>query len=365
MKICVITPRFTLTGVPLAQLRFARALASRGHDVDLVIGAIEPGLTVPASSGVRMIELGQLQVRKMIRPIAAYMRREQPDVIFSAEDHLTTIVLMVAVVIRSRAMISGSSRVSPLTTFSNVPLTKKWFLKRLLQSLFWRANALTCVSKDMVVQFRTVFKNPPHTNVYNIIDDAASRQRMLEAVDEEWLNDKQIPVIIAAGTLSWRKGFDDLVAAFGQVLASGRKARLLILGEGHKRAELESQIAELGISDHVKLPGYTTNALKYFSRADVFVLSSRFEGLPNVLIEAMVCGCTPVATDCPTGPREVLQDNRYGYLVPVGDRNALAAAIIDALDRPIAPELLAEAVRPFEESAVIARHFELLGIEAE
>ena len=76
-------------------------------------------------------------------------------------------------------------------------------------------------------------------------------------------------------------------------------------------------------------------------------------------------GCTPVATDCPTGPREVLQDNRYGYLVPVGDRDALAAAIIDALDHPIAPELLAEAVRPFEESAVIARHFELLGIEVE
>ena len=84
--------------------------------------------------------------------------------------------------------------------------------------------------------------------------------------------------------------------------------------------------------------------------------------MPNVLVEAMMCGCTPVATDCPTGPRELLQNGRYGYLVPMRDPEALAAGMLRALDHPIPPARLAEAVKPFEEHAVIDRHFEILGL---
>ena len=138
----------------------------------------------------------------------------------------------------------------------------------------------------------------------------------------------------------------------------------MILGDGPLRSELEALIIELGLDDVVSLLGYVENPLKYFARADVFVLSSHVEGLPNVLVEAMMCGCTPVSTDCPTGPREVLQDGKYGYLVPQRDPVALAAGIEQALDRPIPKELLAEAVRPFEEGAVLSRHFEVLGLGA-
>jgi glycosyltransferase involved in cell wall biosynthesis len=121
-------------------------------------------------------------------------------------------------------------------------------------------------------------------------------------------------------------------------------------------------VVEQGLHDVVELLGYVANPLKFFAHADVFVLSSHVEGLPNVLVEAMMCGCTPVSTDCPTGPREVLQDGRYGYLVPMRDPVALAQGIEKALDGPIPKEVLAEAVRPFEESAVIAKHFEVLGL---
>ena len=138
----------------------------------------------------------------------------------------------------------------------------------------------------------------------------------------------------------------------------------MILGDGPLRSELEALIIELGLEDVVSLLGYVENPLKYFARADVFVLSSHVEGLPNVLVEAMMCGCTPVSTDCPTGPREVLHDGKYGYLVPVRDPVAMAIGIEKALDYPISKQLLADAVRPFEEGAVLARHFNVLSLVA-
>ena len=122
-------------------------------------------------------------------------------------------------------------------------------------------------------------------------------------------------------------------------------------------------IVKLGLTAVVRLQGYVENPLKFFAHADVFVLSSHVEGLPNVLIEAMMCGCTPVSTDCPTGPREVLQNGKYGYLVPVGDPVAMAAAVEQALCHPIPRNLLAEAILPFREGAVIERHFEVLGLK--
>jgi len=108
-----------------------------------------------------------------------------------------------------------------------------------------------------------------------------------------------------------------------------------------------------------------SNPLKYFRRADVFVLTSLVEGLPNVLVEAMMCGCTPAATDCPTGPREVLQGGKYGYLAKVGDPESIANAMKRALESPIPQELLVGAVKPFSEKRILARHFQSLGFPIE
>lgn len=362
MKICVVTPRFAISGVPLAQWRLARALAAKGHDVDLVIGRVDPHLQVPPSPGVRLVALGVPKVRNMILPLWRYLRKVRPQLIFSAEDHLNTLVVLIAAAARSDALISGSSRVTPFDTYSNRWFTKRWFLKHLSRFSFRRANVLTCVSKDMVGQYHRVFgPAAPHVAVYNIVDDAAARERAGHPVDDPWLQPGQPPVVIAAGTLAEWKRFGDLIAAFALVR---RDARLIILGDGPLRGELEAQVERLGLADRVRLPGFADHPINYFARARVFALSSRVEGLPNVLVEAMIAGCTPVATDCPTGPREVLDGGRFGYLVPVGDVAALGAAIEQALDHPIAPELLAQAVQPFEESAVIERHFELLGLES-
>ena len=310
-------------------------------------------------------------MRGMFRPLCRYLKEVEPDVVFSAEDHLNDVVLLSAIATRSKAKISGSSRVLPVDAvghdgpYSNRPFSRKWLFKQFTRAVMWRADALTCVSEDMVVEYRKLFRKSPHVCVHNIIVDEPSRQRMRESVDHPWFSNPDVPVIVSAGTLTERKGFVDLIRAVAHLLERDRAVRLAIFGEGPMRQELVSLVQTLGIENAVWFAGRVENPLKYFARARVSVLASYSEGLPNVLVEAMMCGCVPVATDCPTGPREVLQDGKYGYLVPMHDPAAMADAIEMALDRPIAPSMLEEAIRSFETEAVIRRHFELLGFDAQ
>ncbi len=361
MKICVITPVFGIAGVPLAQIRFARALAAAGHDVDLVIGQINHGCKLPIVEDVNVLVLNKPRVALMLIPVIRYLKENNPAVVFSAEDHLNGTVLLAAIISGSKAKISGSSRVPPSDTYSNIPFTKRWIQKLFMRVVMPRANALTCVSKDMVDQYRCVFKSPPHTCVYNIVNDHNSQKKLIESVDDTWFVAKNEPLIVAAGTLTQRKGFPDLILAMKE-LTKLRKAKLVIFGEGPMRSELQVLIDELDLGSVVKLFGHVENPLKYFSRADIFVLSSYAEGLPNVLVEAMMCGCTPVSTDCPTGPREVIQEDKYGYLVPLRNPVAMAAGIEKAIKSPIPMNLLQEAIKPFSEQEVIERHFDILGI---
>jgi glycosyltransferase involved in cell wall biosynthesis len=363
MKICVITPRFDNAGVSLAQIRLARAFVDCGHEVDVIFGYVDPDQVIPQVVGAKMFFWNHSRTIGMFISVLKYLKSADPAIVFSAEDHLNTIVLLAAILSGSSAKISGSARVSPISfkTFTGRILSKKWLLKILVRSLMWRANALTCVSKDMVKQYHSIFQNSKHIDVYNIIDDRTSRLRMLEPADHEWFKNKNVPVVVAAGTLSKRKGFDTLLLAFKKVVQK-REVRLLILGEGYLRPELERMIDVLDLNSSVCLQGFVVNPLSYFTYCDVFVLASLAEGLPNVLVEAMMCGCTPVSTDCPTGPSEVLKLGRYGYLVPMSDPDAMAIGIERALDRPISKELLAEAIRPFEERAVLERHFQILGL---
>jgi glycosyltransferase involved in cell wall biosynthesis len=138
-------------------------------------------------------------------------------------------------------------------------------------------------------------------------------------------------VIASAGRLSFEKDYATLLHAFARV-SLDRACRLVIYGEGSMRKELESLAANLGISHQVRFPGFISNLREALRQADVFVLSSRWEGFGNVLVEALACGCMVVSTDCPSGPREILAGDKYGLLTPVGDPNALAKGIQLALD---------------------------------
>lgn len=177
--------------------------------------------------------------------------------------------------------------------------------------------------------------------------------------DHPWLRPGQPPVIVVAGRLERQKDFPTLIRAFAQVRGE-RPCRLLILGDGGGRARLQALSAELGITADVDLPGFQANPYPFLARADLFVLSSRWEGSPNVLTEALALGTPVVATDCPSGPHELLDGGRYGPLVPVGDVAALGKAVAATLDQPLPPERLEAAVADYTQATSAERYLEVL-----
>jgi glycosyltransferase involved in cell wall biosynthesis len=170
-----------------------------------------------------------------------------------------------------------------------------------------------------------------------------------------------VPVILGVGELCARKDFGTLIRAFALVRRE-RPARLVILGKGRQREKLEALARELGVGADVSLPGFVNNPYPYMKRASLFVLSSAYEGFGNVLVEALATGTPVVATDCPSGPREILEDGRYGPLVPVGDVRRLASSILDTLAHPPEPPLLVQAAERFRVESSAVQYLTALGI---
>ena len=162
--------------------------------------------------------------------------------------------------------------------------------------------------------------------ICNPVVDSEISQGAEEPISHPWIEEKNVPVVLGVGRLAPQKNFDLLLRAFAR-MKKERDARLIILGDGSQRGQLESRIEALGIGNHVDLLGFVANPYPFMSGASLFTLSSDYEGFGTVLVEALACGSPVVSTGCPSGPREVLEDGKWGRLVPVGDEEALAAAM--------------------------------------
>ena len=180
-----------------------------------------------------------------------------------------------------------------------------------------------------------------------------------EPVEDIWFRDSKLPVVLSAGRLSAAKDYPTLLRAFSSLIKV-RPARLVILGEGEERASLEAMVRDLGLKDVVDLPGFVKNPYAYMSKAAVFALSSAWEGFGNVLVEAMAVGTPVVATNCPSGPAEILENGKYGQLVKVGDEEAMAARILTELDGPTNSEVLRHRARDFSYDEIADQYLELL-----
>jgi glycosyltransferase involved in cell wall biosynthesis len=194
--------------------------------------------------------------------------------------------------------------------------------------------------------------------VHNPIVTPELREMAAAPLDHPWFRPGQPPVVVAVGRLSPQKDFGTLIRAMSRVRQT-RPARLMILGEGRERARLESLIAELNLREAVELPGWVLNPYPFMVRSAAFVLSSRWEGLPSVLIEALYCGIPVVATDCPSGPFEILEGGKHGLLLPVGDVDALARGIESALAGGV-PRPTTASWKPYEQETVVRRYVEVL-----
>jgi glycosyltransferase involved in cell wall biosynthesis len=354
-------------------LVLAKALAQRGHEVDLVLTRREGSLSGVLPEGIRVIELARspeplgrlyalaadpgalpamlgpallpirpLQSLPYLPALVRFLRQSRPDVLVASLPPQNLVALWAKqlagvhtrVIVREHSHLSLDSRES-----------REWrdrLLPPLVRRSYPAADAVVAVSEGLAEDLSQLIAMPREriTTVYNPVVDPDLLTREIGAPDHAWFAPSAPPVVLSAGRLARVKDFPTLLRAFARVRAS-REARLVILGEGRgpqktdkRRAELLSLAEELGIAKDVMLPGFVSNPLSYMAHASVFVVSSIHEGLSNVLVEALACGCPVVSTDCPHGPAEILDGGRYGALVPVGDAGALAAAIERTLANP-------------------------------
>jgi len=232
---------------------------------------------------------------------------------------------------------------------------------------FRRAGSIIAVSGGVAQELVHCFGVAPESvaTIYNPILGADVGRRCAVEVEHGWLGprvERAAPVIVGAGRLVPAKDFPNLIRA-AAIIRRDRPCRVLILGEGPARADLEALAESLGIRDAVDLPGWVDDPMPYMERADLFVLSSRNEGLGNVLVEAIGAGTPVVSTDCPNGPREILCDGELGPLVPPGDPQALAEGVVATLEDPPDRDRLREGASRFFIDVVAESYLELMGIE--
>jgi glycosyltransferase involved in cell wall biosynthesis len=249
--------------------------------------------------------------------------------------------------------------------------SRRWrdrHLPRLLGHAYRQADGIVAVSDGVADDLARQSGLPRAriATVYNPVITPEIAALAGQPVAHRWFLPGAPPVILGVGSLSARKDFPTLLRAFAK-LRKERDCRLVILGQAasskktqEQRAELTALAASLGVADDVDLPGFVANPFAYMARASVFVLSSAFEGLPGALIQAMACGCPVVSTDCPSGPAEILDNGRFGALVPVGDDGAMAAAIAATLERPVAAATLQARAAMFSVDRAVDRYLDLM-----
>lgn len=331
----------------------AKSFAMRGYEVDLVLTeAVGPYLEL-LPDNIRVIDLKASRVFNSLPGLVRYLRRDRPSAMLSAMGHTNIIAIWARMISGVPLRLAVSERNTASISRNNATNHRNKLVHTLCKWFYPFADIVVAVSQgvaDDLVESLKINSNKIKV-IYNPVVDGELSERALEKIKHQWFDRQEVPVILGAGRLHRQKDFATLIMAFALVLKK-QNARLLILGEGDERPSLEGLIRKLGIQDHAALPGFVDNPFQYMSRTRVFVLSSAWEGLPGVLIQAMACGAYVVSTDCPSGPREILEAGKWGRLVPVGDVQAMAEAIGNTLDEQKHPDVMKRAADFGVEQAV-------------
>jgi glycosyltransferase involved in cell wall biosynthesis len=372
-RVALLFGSFRTGGVGRVSLHAAREFLARGFAVDLVVTRKRGDLLGAIPEGARVIELERCSLWRaraailradpgnlapLLRAVllrekpsgklrhlpslVGYLRATRPHAVLAATAPLN----LIAIWARRLARLDHPVVVGEHTMMSGETLGgRRWFYDcppALLHRAYLQADALIAVSDGVAAEMAAYADIPRHriTTVYNPAVGSHVATMARSPPDHDWFTPDGPPIVLGVGNLKPQKDFVTLIRAFARVRAE-RPARLVILGDARGPDKDASYVAalkrlptELGIDKDVSFAGFAENPFAYMSRAAVFVLSSAWEGLPTVLAEALACGCPVVSTDCPSGPAEILEQGRYGPLVPVGDDAALAAAIRRVLDAP-------------------------------
>lgn len=331
-RLALVAASMRMGGAERMTLNLAAEFARRGHRVDLVLIDRTGPLLERVPPNVRVVGLGGARARQVIGALRTYLKRERPDALLSVAFQTNILTMLASLGLRPRPRIVLSVRNSYSATLAAG--------SRMTRTLFGWATRLLYPRADRVVGISHGCSDDVRRNaglsadqvvtIYNPVLDEEFDRRAEAPAEPADLGDGDGALIVTVGRLAPQKDHATLLRAFAR-LAARHEARLLLIGEGPLRAELEALARALGLAGRVAFAGLRDNPYPAMREADLFVLSSAWEGFGNVLVEAMAVGTPVVATDCPDGPAEILEGGKWGRLVPPGDADALAAAMLDVL----------------------------------
>ncbi len=360
-RIAFFIPTLHGGGAEKVVVNLIKEFSRRNLSIDLILVSSEGPYLSEIPKQVRIINLNSGRVLNSFFSLSSYLNKYKPLVLLSHMSHTN----VVSVMAREFAGHKVPLILVEHDTLSAVKirLLRARFVKPLMRFLYPRADFIIGVSKGTSRDLEASLGIPENRvkTIYNPIVDDELLAKATKEIDHSWFEDSTPPIFLAAGRLTEQKDFYTLIKAFSLVRQK-IVAHLIILGEGHLRSDLEKLIKDLNLSNDVYLPGFANNPYAYMSKASVFVLSSRWEGLGNVLVEAMACGTPVVSTDCPNGPMEILDAGKYGPLVPVGDPYEMSKAMLKTLRKPIDKQKLQERSKDFSVEKSTSKYLALIDI---
>ncbi|PCK10060.1 MAG: glycosyl transferase [Alteromonadaceae bacterium] len=361
MKLAVLISFSGAGGVERMVMNLVREFAQQYEQLDLLVIRARGPHFANIPDNVSIIKLRSSHTLTAIPELMRYFKDSRPDAMLVAKDRAGRAAVIAKSLAGAKTRIVVRLGTNLSTALAHRSRISAWWRTAPMRRIYAKVDQVVAVSQGVADDVHkitgldkdriSVIRNPV------ITDDFDSKAQA--PFDHPWLNKKTCPVVIGVGRLSEQKDFATLINAFAKLLER-RPCRLIILGDGALRQDLEAQITRLGLNEQVALPGFQDNPMCWVKAADLFVLSSRWEGSPNALTEALAVGTASVSMRCPSGPNETLDEGRFGPLVAVGDADGLTEAMDDTLNNPLPSDVLRSAVDEYRAKTSALAYLKIL-----
>ena len=371
--ISLFIPNLDGGGAERVMLHLAEGFAKRGFDVDLVVAQAEGAYLSKIPDTIRLVNLDAKSPVILFKTLALkqYLKQEQPAFLISTLDIFSSATWAKRLAgVNTQVVMCVQTNLSQQFQDRHAMLMQKikWAVVRRFYP--W-ADAIVTASEGVArdIEQHAKISMQQMTVIHNPVVTSDFSEKAQEAIAHPWFADDQPPVLLGVGRIVKQKSFATLIQAFARVRQCC-PARLMILGDVDPREpgvkpELEGLIKKFGLQDDVLFLGFVENPYAYMARANVFVLSSIYEGFGNVVAEAIAAGTPVVSTDCESGPAEILNKGQYGELVPVGDHEAMANAIVATLNQPMDTQVLKVRSQAFTIDCIVHQYLDVLnGLQA-
>ncbi|MGG2954222.1 glycosyltransferase [Geobacillus stearothermophilus] len=333
--IAIFLPSLHGGGAERVMLNLAHGLYEEGYRVDIILSKAEGSYLKQLSKDINLLDLNCKRVLHSLVPLMKYLKNNRPPILLSALGHANLVALWAVELAKTSTKVIVTEHSTLSISIKNSKNLKSKFIPFLMKKFYRKALSIVTVSKGVAEDLIKNLNIPKEKVkvIYNPIVTEKLIALSYEDVEHPWMKNNERPIILAAGRLTAAKDYPTMIKSFRKI-RNKINAKLIILGEGEQRKKIEELAENLGIRCDIDIVGFVENPYAYMRKADIFLLTSKWEGFGNVLVEAMACGTPVVATDCPNGPREILEDGKYGVLVPPGNVDALTEAVLNHFLQP-------------------------------